>query len=82
VQKAVALKANVDERGLHPGEHVVDDTLVDVADDRARSLALYIELGDLEAVRAVVDIGPTPTLGLARGSLAFEYGDAGLPSVN
>ena len=45
VKEAVALEADVDERGLHSGEDVVDDPLVDVADDRARSAALNVELG-------------------------------------
>ena len=31
VQEAVLLEADVDERGLHPGQDVVDDALVDVA---------------------------------------------------
>ena len=35
VQEAVLLEADVDERGLEAGQHVVDLALVDVADDRA-----------------------------------------------
>jgi hypothetical protein len=35
VQEAVALQADVHERGLHARQDVVDDALVDVADDRA-----------------------------------------------
>ena len=46
VQEAVLLEADVDERGLHAGEHVVDAALVDVADDRAAAAALDVELGD------------------------------------
>jgi hypothetical protein len=44
VEEAVALEADVDERGLHPGEDVVDDALVDVADDRSRALAFDVKL--------------------------------------
>ena len=46
VQEAVLLQADVDERGLEAGEHVVDAPLVDVADDRAGAAALQVELGD------------------------------------
>jgi len=40
VEKAVLLQADVDERGLEAGEHVVDAPLVDVADDRTAAAAL------------------------------------------
>ena len=46
VQEAVLLEADVDERGLEAGQHVVDLALVDVADDRALPAALYVELSD------------------------------------
>ena len=45
MQEAVLLEPDVDERGLESSEHVVDPALVDVADDRARSAALQIQLG-------------------------------------
>ena len=35
VEEAVLLEADLDERGLHAGQHVVDDAEVDVAGDRA-----------------------------------------------
>ncbi len=44
VQEAVLLEADVDEGRLEPGQDVVDLALVDVADDRAPSAALYVEL--------------------------------------
>ena len=66
VQEAVSLEADVDERGLHAGQDVVDDPLVDVADDRPRSAALDVELAN-------------PWLGVA---LPFEHRDAGLAGVD
>src|SRR5206468_3435927 len=53
VQEPVAVEADVDERRLHAGEHVVDHSLVDVADDRPLAAALDVELGDLEVVGAI-----------------------------
>ena len=47
VEEAVAVEADVDERGLHAGEDVVDDALVDVARDRAVRRAAEVDLGDL-----------------------------------
>ena len=44
VQEPVLLEADVDERGLQPGQDVVDLALVDVADDRAPAAALDVEL--------------------------------------
>ncbi len=44
VQEPVLLEADVHERRLQPGQHVVDLALVDVAHDRAPSAALYVEL--------------------------------------
>ena len=49
VQKAVLLQPDVDERRLEPGQDVVDPALVDVADDRAVTAALQIELGDSDS---------------------------------
>src|SRR4029453_3590518 len=39
-------EADLDERGLHPGEDVVDDALVDVPGDRALLGPLEVDLGD------------------------------------
>ena len=47
MQEAVSLQADVHEGGLHAGKDVVDDPLVDVADDRPLAAALDVELGDL-----------------------------------
>ena len=47
VEEAVLLEADVDERGLHPGQHVVDGAQVDVPGDRAPVRALEVDLGDL-----------------------------------
>src|SRR5918995_236135 len=46
VQEAVLVEADVDEGGLGAGQDVVDDALVDVADDRAATSALEVDLGD------------------------------------
>src|SRR5207248_2829987 len=46
VQEAVLVEPDVDERGLEPGQHVVDAALVDVSNDGPRAAALYIELAD------------------------------------
>ena len=46
VEEAVLLEADLDECGLHAGEHVVDDALVDVAGDRAPLGTLEVDLGD------------------------------------
>ena len=46
VEEAVLLQADLDERRLHPGEHVVDDAEVDVAGDRAAFRPLEVDLGD------------------------------------
>ena len=54
VEEAVALEPDVDEGRLHPGQHVVDDSLVDVADDRARSATLDVELADPPVVALAV----------------------------
>ena len=47
VEKRVALEADVNERGLHAGEHLRDPALVDVADHAALTLALDEDLDDL-----------------------------------
>ena len=53
VQEAVLLEADLDERGLHAREDVVDGALVDVARDRAALGALEVDLGGT----AVLDDG-------------------------
>ena len=46
VEEAVLLEADLDERGLHPGQDVVDRAEVDVAGDRAALRPLEVDLGD------------------------------------
>ena len=46
VEEAVALEAEVDEGGLHAGQHFRDPALVDVTDDAAVPLALDENLRD------------------------------------
>ena len=46
VEEAVLLEADLDERRLHPGQHVVDRAEVDVAGDRAAVRPLEVDLGD------------------------------------
>jgi hypothetical protein len=46
VQEAVLLEADLDERGLHARQHVVDGAEVDVPGDRAALGPLEIDLGD------------------------------------
>jgi hypothetical protein len=62
VQESVALQADVDERRLHAGKHVVHRPLVDVADDRALASALDVELADLPGVAAARLLSPAPAL--------------------
>ena len=47
VEEAVFLESDLDERGLHPRQDVVDGALVDVAGDRAPLGALEVDLGNL-----------------------------------
>src|SRR5262249_5031159 len=47
VQEPVLLEPDLDERGLHAGQDVVDGTEIDVAGDRAVLGALEVDLGDL-----------------------------------
>src|SRR4029077_1234338 len=47
VEEAVLLEADLDERGLHAGQHVVDLAEVDVPRDRAPIGPLEVDLGDL-----------------------------------
>src|SRR5262249_38995851 len=46
VEEAVLLEADLDERRLHPRQHVVDGAEVDVAGDRAALGTLEVDLGD------------------------------------
>ena len=50
VEKRVLREPDVDERRLHPRQHVRDDTLVDAPDDGAPALALDVQLGEHVAV--------------------------------
>ena len=54
VQEAVLVEADVNEGGLEAGQDVVDLALVDVSDDRAVALALYVELGNAPVVGLLV----------------------------
>ena len=47
VEEAVLLEADLDERGLHARQDVVDDAEVDVAGDRVALRPLEVDLGDL-----------------------------------
>ncbi len=88
VQEAVLLQADVHERGLEAGKDVVDLALVDVADDRARSAPLDVQLayapvGSLPlscrpCCRAVLAV----VAGLSGGrALRLEDGDTGFATV-
>ena len=72
VQEAVLLEADLDERGLHSREDVVDGALVDVAGDRAALGALEVDLGgavvleDGDALLADVDRDEELALGLRK----------------
>src|SRR5262249_36770467 len=50
VEEGVLGQADVDERGLHPGQDVGYDALIDVPDDGALAAALDEELGKHAAV--------------------------------
>ena len=77
VQEAVLLEADVHEGRLEPGKDVVDLPLVDVAHDRARSAALYVELADPPLA------GPSVSPSVLSGgrSLRFQDGDTGFATV-
>ena len=47
VEVRALLEADVDERGLHPGQHAFDASLVDVPRDAALALALDVELTEV-----------------------------------
>ena len=46
VEVGALLEADIDEGGLHPGEHALDPTLVDVARDPTLALPLDVELAE------------------------------------
>jgi hypothetical protein len=46
VEEPVLLESDLDERGLHARQHVVDRPVVDVAGDGAAFRALKVDLGD------------------------------------
>src|SRR5262249_22328854 len=50
VQEAALVEADVHEGGLHPGEHVLDPALPDVADHRAVPAPLDVALGHAVAL--------------------------------
>ena len=85
VEEAVLLEADLDERGLHPRQDVVDDAEVDVAGDRAALGPLEVDLGDLvvlehgDALLARVDGDEQLALRLRqRRALRRADGGAGL----
>ena len=80
VQEPVAVEADVDERRLHARKHVVDDALVDVADDGPLSTALDVELRDLKVTTGTIAL--VAAVAASGGALAFEHRDAGLARVH
>src|ERR1700722_1920882 len=86
VEEAVLLKADVDERGLQPGEHVVHAPFVDVPDDRAVAFPLEVKLGDVVTSPRLCLLA---SLARRRARLTggdragrFEQRDAGFPAVD
>jgi hypothetical protein len=71
VQEAVLLEADLDERGLHAREHVVDRAEVDVAGDRAALRPLEVHLGDAVVLEhgdaLLADVDRDEQLALRRG---------------
>ena len=71
VEEAVLLQPDLDERGLHAGQHVVDDTEVDVPGDRAALGPLEVDLGDLPVLEhrhaLLADVDRDQQLALRRG---------------
>ena len=51
VQEPVLLEADLDERGLHAGQDVLDPPLPDVAHHRALAAALDVDLGDVPVLQ-------------------------------
>src|SRR5207249_8951375 len=83
VQEAVLVEADVDERGLEPGQDVVDLALVDVADDGPGTAALEVQLGDAPVGRRVGSPpAPAPRLCSRGGAGGLHQRDGGLPPVD
>ena len=81
VQEAVLVEADVDERGLEPDEDVVDDALVDVADDRARTAPLEVELSYAVAAPRVGATAGPPLRGAGRTG-GLQQRNAGLAAID
>jgi hypothetical protein len=88
VEEAVLVEADVHEGRLEPGQDVVDLALVDVADDRAASLALDVQLSDSPVGRAArlllaAASAPASSATLTGGaSLRLEDGHSGFATVD
>ena len=80
VEEAVLVEADVHERGLEAGQDVVDLALVDVSDDRAVALALYVELGNAPVVGLLLLLLLPLTSGGA--ALRFQDRDSGFAPVH
>ena len=61
VEEAVLLEADLDERGLHAGQDVVDRAEIDVAGDRAALGPLEVDLGDRSSSSTATRCSPTST---------------------
>ena len=83
VEEAVLLEADLDERGLHAREDVVDRPEVDVAGDRAALRPLEVDLGDAvvledrDALLADVDGDQQLALGLRQRRALLRHAAAG-----
>src|SRR5215211_3692249 len=78
VEEAVLVEPDVDEGRLEAGQDVVDLALVDISDDRAVALALYVELGNAPVVRLLLLL----SLSSGGAALRFEDRDSGFASVH
>ena len=82
VEEAVLLEADLDERGLHAREDVVDRAEVDVAGDRAALRPLEVDLGDAvvledrDALLADVDGDQQLALGLRQRRALLRHAAA------
>ena len=81
VEEAVLVEADVDERGLQPGQDVVDLALVDVPDDGAVAPSLEVQLGDPEAGGRIL-LAAAPLGRAVRLSCRLQQRDAGLPAID
>ena len=92
VEEAVLLEADLDERGLHPGQDVVDLAEIDVAGDRAAVGPLEVDLGDLAVLEhgdaLLADVDGDEQLALrgrqrraARRLAAARAGSGGAPAA-